>query len=338
MAPGVLSGGEGASAAELPCELAAVAARAVHGPLELSAVHSADDGVAGERQACPAHLPHARRRAGGVGRRSEPHLLLLCDVPPRARLRRCVLLLDEGLRVDVDVDDVAVVQLVARRLLRAVDEDLVRAQRVGAVGELRGGVGERRALRQVEDAAVAREDEDAGAEELLADELHELVGVLDVVVPVADDLQPRQRRRPRPLLVRPVRRRAVLGDRVHPRGADLHLEGLRADEDGGVQRAVAVGLRARDVVLQRARQRRPPRVDLAEHVEAEGVLVALGELLLALGHLRVQHDAEGDEVVDPLDAVPEGRGAASENCAGIAQELRRNCAAYSWRCIFFHVL
>ena len=157
-------------------------------------------------------------------------------------------------------------------------------------------------LRQVEDAAVAREDEDAGAEELLADELHKLVGVLDVVVPVADDLQPRQRRRPRPL-ARPVRRRRTSATVCIRRGADLHLEGLRADEDGGVQRAVAVGLRARDVVLQRARQRRPPRVDLAQHVEAEGVLVALGELLLALGNLRVQHDAEGDEVVDPLDAV-----------------------------------
>ena len=47
----------------------------------------------------------------------------------------------------------------------------------------------------------------------------------------------------------------------------------------------------------------------------------VGPLLLALGHLRVQHDAEGDEVVDPLDAVPEGRGAASENCAGIARRI-----------------
>ena len=134
----------GASAAELPCELAAVAAGAVHGALELSTNHSADDGVAG-RQARAAHLPHAApcrwcpppRRAG----------ISSCSATYR-RARawwRCVLLLDERLSVDVDVDDVAVVQLVARRLRAPLTSTWWVRSASGTVGELRGGVGERRA-------------------------------------------------------------------------------------------------------------------------------------------------------------------------------------------------
>ena len=53
------------------------------------------------------------------------------------------------------------------------------------------------------------------------------------------------------LLVGPVRGDAELGHLVHVAGADLHLDlaPLRAD-DGGVQRAVAVGLGRADEVLE----------------------------------------------------------------------------------------
>src|SRR3546814_7825679 len=54
------------------------------------------------------------------------------------------------------------------------------------------------------------------------------------------------------LLVYPVGGYAVLGHLMHVVRADLHLDAmpLRSD-DGGVQRAVAVGLGGRDVVLEK---------------------------------------------------------------------------------------
>ena len=51
---------------------------------------------------------------------------------------------------------------------------------------------------------------------------------------------------------------------MHRLGAYLYLERLRADEHARVQAAVAVGLGRRDVVLERARQRGPASMHLAE--------------------------------------------------------------------------
>ena len=97
------------------------------------------------------------------------------------------------------------------------------------------------------------------------------------------------------LLVGPVRREAIFGLGVHLLGADLHLDAhlLRMD-DRGVERAIAVALRGRDIILEAARHHRPAPVEYAErliggvgvlHDHPEGHHV--GQLLeadVALGH------------------------------------------------------
>src|SRR5262249_12831989 len=62
----------------------------------------------------------------------------------------------------------------------------------------------------------------------------------------------------RGILVKRMRRHAILGYAVHLLGADLQLDALvaRAD-DGGVDRLVVVLLGRRDVVLEAARHRAP---------------------------------------------------------------------------------
>ena len=76
--------------------------------------------------------------------------------------------------------------------------------------------------------------------------------------------------------VGPVRGHARLCDLVHLARADLHLHPLGvAPRDGGVDRAVAVGLGLRDVVLEPARHRAPAAVDRAERAIAR--LVGLGD-------------------------------------------------------------
>ena len=82
---------------------------------------------------------------------------------------------------------------------------------------------------------------------------------------------------------------AVFGDLVHLAGADLQLDALLAGPDhGGVDRAVVVLLRRRDVVLEPRRHHRPGGVDDAER------LVALGD--------RLHDDAEADDVGELLEA------------------------------------
>ena len=57
-----------------------------------------------------------------------------------------------------------------------------------------------------------------------------------------------------------MRRDAEFGDLVHVAGADLHLDALPLGaDDPGMQRAVIVRLRGRDVVLEAARERRDRR-------------------------------------------------------------------------------
>ena len=91
------------------------------------------------------------------------------------------------------------------------------------------------------------------------------------------------------VLVEGVRRDAELGDLVHVDGADLQLDALLAGTDHrGVDRAIVVLLRRRDVVLEAARHHRPGGVDDAER-------------LVALRHLA-HHDAEPEDVGQLLEA------------------------------------
>ncbi len=116
------------------------------------------------------------------------------------------------------------------------------------------------------------------------------------------------------LLVLPVRGDAVLGAAVHVEGADLQLDRLAAgSDDRGVQRLVHVELGHRDVVLEPAGHRVPPRVDGAERrvAVADGVdqdpdahqVVDLGEVAAAHDHLLVDAvvvlGSAGDGGLDP---------------------------------------
>ena len=116
----------------------------------------------------------------------------------------------------------------------------------------------RRASREGLDLALGREDEDLVVEQVLADRVHELLGVLQVAVQLKELTKPRELggalasgQAVLALLVGPMRGDAVLRVRVHVERSDLNLDALalRAD-DRGVQGLVAVGLRQSDVVLE----------------------------------------------------------------------------------------
>src|SRR5262249_21029300 len=93
----------------------------------------------------------------------------------------------------------------------------------------------------------------------------------------------------RALLVAPVRGNAELGHLVHLAGADLHLDPLALGPDyARVQRAVLVGFRRRDVVLEPPGHHGVVAVDHAERV------VALLD--------SVDHDTEGHDVGELLEA------------------------------------
>ena len=96
-------------------------------------------------------------------------------------------------------------------------------------------------------------------------------------------------RRADAFLVEDMRGDAVLGDLVHLLGADLQLDALVAGADhGGVDRAVVVLLRRRDVVLEAAGHDRPGGVDDAERAIA--------------GLDVVDDDAEAEDVGQLLEA------------------------------------
>ncbi len=72
-----------------------------------------------------------------------------------------------------------------------------------------------------------------------------------------------------PVLVERMRRDAVFGDLVHRAGADLQFDALLAgSDDRGVQRAIVVLLRYRDVILEPRRHHRPGHVHDAERAVA----------------------------------------------------------------------
>ncbi len=89
------------------------------------------------------------------------------------------------------------------------------------------------------------------------------------------------------ILVERVRGDAVFGDFVHIVGADLQLDALAAGaDDGGVDRAIVVLLRRRDVVLEAAGHVRPGGVGdadggvaVGDGVDEDAEAVDVGELL-----------------------------------------------------------
>ena len=86
-----------------------------------------------------------------------------------------------------------------------------------------------------------------------------------------------------------MRGNAVFGDLLHVAGADLQLDPLPAGPDhGGVDRAVVVLLRRRNVVLETPRDHRPGRVDYAE------CLIAFGDV--------ADDDAEAENIGELLEA------------------------------------
>ena len=122
----------------------------------------------------------------------------------------------------------------------------------------------RRAHRQIDDLALRRQHVDGVGEEAALERGEPLGRVGDRVLPVEHLPQPRDavlergvaaRALLRAFLVAPVRGDAVFGMLVHLARADLHLErlALRADHRR-VQRAIVVGLRLRDVIVELARR------------------------------------------------------------------------------------
>ena len=170
-----------------------------------------------------------------------------------------------------DLDLVAVGELRAQRQHAAVDLGADAGVADLAVHRI-GEVDRRRAARQGDQLALGREAEHLVLEHLELGVLEELLGVGRLVEDVDQAAQPgilrRVGRRPA-LLVDPVRGDAALGLVLHLLGADLDLDALaeRADH-AGVQRAVAVRLGHRDVVLEALRQHLVAAVQQAERLVA----------------------------------------------------------------------
>ena len=161
-----------------------------------------------------------------------------------------------------DLHLLTVLQHVVERHHLAVDARAAAAvpeARVHRVREVDRG----RALRQVDDLALRCQHVDRVGEEAALERCEPFARVRDGVLPREDLPQPRDLvveaaiaalRPGAAFLVAPVRRDAVLRMPVHLAGADLHLERLAlGPQHGGVQRAVVVRLRLRDVIVELAR-------------------------------------------------------------------------------------
>src|SRR2546429_1455266 len=166
--------------------------------------------------------------------------------------------------------------------------------------------------------AAGREHENLVLVEVDFQELEKFLGRVRVLLQLEQLAEPREVavqlvRALAALLEEPVRRDTVLRGVVHLMGTDLDLVQLAArPEHGGVERLVAVRLRARDVILDALLQRRPLVVDHPQDVIALGDIVHqhadreeiinLLERLVALLHLLVNRPevlgAAGDLVAD----------------------------------------
>ena len=178
------------------------------------------------------------------------------------------------------------------------------------------GVGEidrRRALRQLDQLALRREGEDAILVHRHPRMLEQLLGAGGMIQDFDQVGNPRHLDVVDRLafLIGPVGGKAALGLGMHGPIADLDFDPhLRIVDHRGVQRAIAVALGRRDVILEAARDHRPAAVDQAErpigltqilHDHAEGHDV--GQLLEAdmlLGHLAPDRIRM---LLAPLDAA-----------------------------------
>ena len=234
------------------------------GIFDLGALAQALDDAAAERRILAAH-----RVAGGAadgGARLAGH-----DDRFPGRRRR-------GLRLrGQDLHLVAVLQRRGQRPELAVD--LGADRHVADVGVHRiGEVDRRGAARQRDQLALRREAEHLVVEQFELGVLEKLFRVGALGEQLDGAAQPRIGvrfarqhfgRRADAVLVERVRGDAVFGDLVHLAGADLQLDALLAGPDhGGVDRAVIVLLRRRDVILEPARHDRPGRVHDAERLVA----------------------------------------------------------------------
>ena len=191
-----------------------------------------------------------------------------------------------------DLDRVAASELILERHHFAVDLGPVAVVADLGVNGVRK-VDRRRALDQLLDRALGREDVDDVRIEVKLHRLHELPVVGEVLVRLEQLAQPLEGALLRIidlalLLVRPVRRNAFLGDPVHLLRPDLklHVLALRPG-DGGVQRLVVIGLGDADVVLEAARHR-PPEGMNEPH---DGVAI----------HRGVGDDPDGGDIVDLVE-------------------------------------
>src|SRR5712691_10634114 len=154
-----------------------------------------------------------------------------------------------------DLDLVAIRELGAQRQQPAIDPGAdagIADLRVDRIGEIdRGG-----AARQGDQIALRGEGEDLVLEHLELGVLEEFFGIGGMVEDFEQFAQPAVLPpvdAARLLLVDPVRGDAELGHLVHVAGADLHLDALPLGTDhAGMDRAVIVRLRRRDVVLEAA--------------------------------------------------------------------------------------
>src|SRR5690606_36405064 len=139
---------------------------------------------------------------------------------------------------------------------------------VDVVGEVNRG----RADRQLDHPRLGREHEDRRLAGVAREHRPQTEALADVALPGEQLAQPGDfvvvtiLAASAPFLVAPVRRHAILGEAMHLGGADLDLERLAVvGNDDGVQRAIAVRLGARDVVVVFLGNRLPDAVDHAQH-------------------------------------------------------------------------
>ena len=164
-----------------------------------------------------------------------------------------------------DLDLVAVLQLGQERRHAAVD--LAAHRRVADIGMDRvREIDGRSPARQGDEPGLGREAEDLVVEQLELGVLEEFLRIVALRQEIDGASKPlvgaafhgETRIVVHAFLVERVGRNAVFGDLLHDDGADLQFDPLAAGSDhGGVERAVIVLLRGRDVILVAAGDHRP---------------------------------------------------------------------------------
>src|ERR1700730_17115279 len=105
--------------------------------------------------------------------------------------------------------------------------------RMDAISEIDHG----RAERKIEEVALRRKNEDLFGEEVVLDGREKFLRVLQILLPLDQPPQPREAlgiarlRRPRALLITPMRRDSEFRDLMHLARANLHLHPLPTRSD-----------------------------------------------------------------------------------------------------------